>query len=49
VCIQGDDNEAASLFTGEEELFAFERCQSRITEMCSVAYWAQAEELHQRS
>ena len=38
-------NESASLFTGEEELFAFERVVSRMTEMRSAAYWAHAEEL----
>lgn len=30
----------ASIFTGEEELFAFERATSRIMEMCTAAYWS---------
>jgi len=47
-CRQGDSNESASLFTGEEELFAFERVLSRMTEMRTAAYWAHAEELHKR-
>jgi protein AFG1 len=41
---QGDSNENASLFTGEEELFAFDRAISRITEMQSAAYWTHAAE-----
>jgi len=49
LCHQGDSNETASLFTGEEELFAFERVLSRITEMRSAAYWTHAEELHKQS
>jgi len=36
----GESNEKASLFTGEEELFAFERTRSRMTEMGSAPYWA---------
>lgn len=36
---KGDSNEVASIFTGEEELFAFERATSRIMEMCTAAYW----------
>jgi len=35
----GESNEKASLFTGEEELFAFERVHSRMTEMGSHLYW----------
>ena len=38
---QGDSNETASIFTGEEELFAFERAISRIMEMCTAAYWSE--------
>ena len=30
---------SASIFTGEEELFAFERTISRLTEMQSEEYW----------
>jgi len=48
LCRQGDDVNATSLFTGEEELFAFERVVSRMTEMCTAAYWAHAEELRKR-
>ena len=47
LCHQGDAK-VASLFTGEEELFAFERVVSRMTEMCTAAYWAHAEELRKR-
>jgi len=40
LCVhQGDSNEKASLFTGEEEVFAFERTISRISDMRSAAYW----------
>lgn len=44
VCRQGDSNEKASLFTGEEELFAFERAVSRISDMRSALYWNQSVE-----
>jgi len=47
LCRQGDVN-ATSLFTGEEELFAFERVLSRMTEMCTATYWAHAEEIRNR-
>ncbi|XP_062582653.1 AFG1-like ATPase [Saccostrea cucullata] len=33
------DLAAASIFTGEEELFAFERTVSRLTEMQTEEYW----------
>lgn len=37
-------NDASSnIFTGEEELFAFERTKSRLHEMQSPAYWEQWE------
>ena len=40
--IQAPDNhETASIFTGEEELFAFERVTSRMMEMNTAAYWNQ--------
>ena len=42
---QGDDNESASIFTGEEEKFAFERVISRLTEMQTEDYWNEREEL----
>jgi len=35
--VQG--NEAASIFTGEEELFACDRTISRLTEMQTQEYW----------
>ena len=35
----GSENSKASLFTGEEELFAFERVKSRLTEMQTEEYW----------
>lgn len=41
---RGDSNETASLFTGEEELFAFERTISRMTEMSTAAYWSDTEQ-----
>lgn len=34
---------AASIFTGEEELFAFDRTISRLTEMQTLNYWQQWE------
>lgn len=37
--IQESDNAKSSLFTGEEELFAFERVISRLTEMQTEDYW----------
>ena len=39
--IKGDANETASLFTGEEEIFAFERVASRLIEMQTEEYWKQ--------
>nr|UYR00244.1 putative ATPase N2B [Plectrocnemia conspersa] len=33
------ENAKASIFTGEEEIFAFDRCISRITEMQTQEYW----------
>jgi len=41
---RGDDNEIASIFTGEEELFAFERVKSRLVEMQTEDYWKEREE-----
>ncbi|XP_037080405.1 LOW QUALITY PROTEIN: putative ATPase N2B [Pollicipes pollicipes] len=35
--------EVASIFTGEEELFAFDRTVSRLAEMQTASYWAQWE------
>ena len=37
---QKSDLSQASIFTGEEELFAFERAISRLTEMQTAEYWA---------
>ncbi|XP_078617639.1 AFG1-like ATPase [Branchiostoma floridae x Branchiostoma japonicum] len=35
----GTDNSSASIFTGEEEIFAFERAVSRLKEMQTQDYW----------
>ncbi|KAK2179498.1 hypothetical protein NP493_484g00031 [Ridgeia piscesae] len=35
----GSENAAASIFTGEEEMFAFERVRSRLAEMQTEEYW----------
>ncbi|KAK2144143.1 hypothetical protein LSH36_782g05020 [Paralvinella palmiformis] len=40
---KGSEDEKASLFTGEEELFAFDRVRSRLTEMKSEEYWNEKE------
>ena len=37
--VQGSENAQASIFTGEEELFAFQRAISRIKEMQTESYW----------
>ena len=37
--LQDYNIEQASIFTGEEELFAFERTVSRLTEMQTEDYW----------
>lgn len=37
----GDTDVSASLFTAEEEIFAFDRTVSRLTEMQTVKYWEQ--------
>ena len=34
----------ASIFTGEEELFAFDRTVSRLAEMQTAEYWARWEQ-----
>ena len=39
VYLQGSVDSKASIFTGEEELFAFDRAVSRLVEMQSTAYW----------
>jgi protein AFG1 len=36
---QDDPRAKASIFTGEEELFAFERTVSRLLEMQTEEYW----------
>uniref|UniRef100_A0A0N5C1I6 ATPase N2B n=1 Tax=Strongyloides papillosus TaxID=174720 RepID=A0A0N5C1I6_STREA len=38
-----DESAAASIFTGAEELFAFDRTKSRLTEMSSDSYWKHRE------
>lgn len=37
----GSDNYKSNLFTGEEELFAFDRTVSRLSEMQTTQYWEQ--------
>lgn len=37
----GSDNHKSNLFTGEEELFAFDRTISRLSEMQTARYWEQ--------
>ena len=39
LCSQGSENAQASIFTGEEEMFAFERVRSRLAEMQTDEYW----------
>ncbi|XP_059470407.1 putative ATPase N2B [Neocloeon triangulifer] len=39
----GSENASASIFTGEEELFAFDRTVSRLAEMQTREYWEQWE------
>lgn len=36
---KGDANASASIFSGEEEIFAFDRTLSRMAEMQTSAYW----------
>ncbi|XP_074030391.1 putative ATPase N2B isoform X2 [Leptinotarsa decemlineata] len=35
----GDQDLAANIFTGDEEIFAFQRTMSRLSEMQSEEYW----------
>lgn len=35
------ENASASIFTGEEEIFAFDRTVSRLSEMQTGEYWEQ--------
>ena len=37
---QGSQDYTASIFTGEEEIFAFERTVSRLIEMQGEEYWS---------
>lgn len=39
----GDVNAGSNIFTGEEELFAFDRTISRLAEMQTPEYWSQWE------
>lgn len=39
VAFRHQETSSASIFSGEEEIFAFERALSRIVEMQSSAYW----------
>jgi peroxisome-assembly ATPase len=41
--IVSQENASASIFTGEEELFAFDRTVSRLSEMQTREYWEQWE------
>ncbi|XP_067946097.1 AFG1-like ATPase isoform X2 [Watersipora subatra] len=41
---RSDADRNLSIFTGEEELFAMERCISRLTEMLSKEYWVNVRE-----
>ena len=38
--LQKDQDYEASIFTGEEEIFAFERTVSRLREMQGEEYWS---------
>ncbi|XP_057327468.1 putative ATPase N2B isoform X2 [Microplitis mediator] len=40
----GSDNHKSNIFTGEEELFAFDRTVSRLSEMQTKEYWEQWEQ-----
>ncbi|KAJ8679993.1 hypothetical protein QAD02_015780 [Eretmocerus hayati] len=40
----GTDNHKSNIFTGEEELFAFDRTVSRLAEMQTAAYWDEWEQ-----
>lgn len=40
----GSDNHKSNIFTGEEELFAFDRTISRLSEMQTKEYWEQWEQ-----
>jgi predicted ATPase len=37
------ENASASIFTGDEEIFAFDRTVSRLSEMQTCEYWEQWE------
>jgi protein AFG1 len=37
------ENACASIFTGDEEIFAFDRTVSRLSEMQTSEYWEQWE------
>jgi protein AFG1 len=37
------ENASASIFTGDEEIFAFDRTVSRLSEMQTSEYWEQWE------
>ena len=43
--LQDSDKSKASIFTGEEELFAFERVVSRMAEMQTKEYWIQGDQI----
>ena len=39
VCVFQSDAHSSAIFTAEEEIFAFERTISRLTEMQTEQYW----------
>lgn len=39
----GDENSGSNVFTGDEEMFAFDRTVSRLAEMQTPDYWGQWE------
>ncbi|XP_054261173.1 putative ATPase N2B isoform X2 [Macrosteles quadrilineatus] len=41
----GSENATATIFTGEEEIFAFHRTDSRLSEMQTEEYWSQWDKL----
>ena len=40
ISLQKDANSGASIFTAEEEIFAFDRTKSRLSEMQTEQYWS---------
>ncbi|CAJ1078134.1 lactation elevated protein 1 homolog B-like [Xyrichtys novacula] len=46
--LSGDAAERLTLFTAEEEIFAFQRTVSRLTEMQTEAYWMEGDRRHSK-